>query len=393
MNIALTKTPAEEAFGISLPHRRIEEWRWTDLRARLDRPYPAQQHISVDKKDVDRLIASSPFAKINTHHIVFVNGSLDQARSNFTGLTFEMGVPTSSAIDDPVIHLNSVIEPAGLTLRFESNMDVLVEIMHIATKGTARSMALRNCIEVADGASATIIETYLGEGDYVLSSVMEFEIGVGARLDRVKVEHESATATHLSHVVTYLAKDAKLNEFTLTSGATLNRQNGTYTFAGENADAKIAGAYLLNNKQHADTRLVVDHAVPHCTSRETFKCVMDDHARGIFQGKVMVRKRAQKTDGKQSSHALLLSEFAEFDAKPELEIYADDVVCGHGATAGDINQDHLFYMRSRGIPEAEAKSLLIAAFVGEAFDNIVDDGLREAMVDYAASWLQVRKHV
>ena len=222
---------------------------------------------------------------------------------------------------------------------------------------------------------------------------MEFEIGVGARLDRVKVEHESATATHLSHVVTYLAKDAKLNEFTLTSGATLNRQNGTYTFAGENADAKIAGAYLLNNKQHADTRLVVDHAVPHCTSRETFKCVMDDHARGIFQGKVMVRKHAQKTDGKQSSHALLLSEFAEFDAKPELEIYADDVVCGHGATAGDINQDHLFYMRSRGIPEAEAKSLLIAAFVGEAFDNIVDDGLREAMVDYAASWLQVRKRV
>jgi Fe-S cluster assembly protein SufD len=391
VNIALTKTPAEEAFGIALPHRRMEEWRWTDLRARIDRPYPAHQNTVTTKIDVDRLIASSPFAKINTHRIVFVNGSLDQTRSNFTGLTFEMGVPTSSAIDDPVIHLNSAIEPAGLTLRFESNMDVPVEIMHIATKGAARSMALRNCIEVADGASATIIETYLGEGDYVLSSVMEFEIGVGARLDRVKVEHESASATHLSHIVASLAKDAKLNEFTLTSGATLNRQNGTYTFVGENADAKIAGAYLLNNKQHADTRLVVDHAVPHCTSRETFKCVMDDHARGIFQGKVMVRKHAQKTDGKQSSHALLLSEFAEFDAKPELEIYADDVVCGHGATAGDINEDHLFYLRSRGIPEAEAKSLLIAAFVGEAFDNIVHDGIREAMVDYAERWLQTRK--
>lgn len=393
MNIALTKTPAEEAFGISLPHRRMEEWRWTDLRARLDRPYPANQNVVTDKAEVDRLISSSPFAKVKTHRIVFVNGSLDQARSNFTGLTFEMGVPTSSAIDDPLIHLNGAIEPSGLTLRFESNMDVLVEIMHIATKGTARSMALRNCVEVADGASATIVETYLGEGDYVLSSVMEFEIGAGARLDRVKVEHESASATHLSHVVTSLAKDAKLNEFTLTSGASLNRQNGTYTFLGENADAKIAGAYLLNNRQHADTRIVVDHAVPHCTSREVFKCVMDDYARGIFQGKVMVRKHAQKTDGKQSSHALLLSEYAEFDAKPELEIYADDVVCGHGATAGDINQDHLFYLRSRGIPEAEAKSLLIAAFVGEAFDNIVHDGLREAMVDYAANWLQVRKSV
>ena len=390
MNIALTKTPAEEVFGISLPHRRMEEWRWTDLRARIDKPYPSHQNTVAAKADVDRLIASSPFSKIKTHRIIFVNGSLDQARSNFTGLTFEMGVPTSSAMDDPLIHLNGAIEPAGLTLRFESNMDVMVEIMHIATSGAARSMALRNCIEVADGASATIIETYLGEGDYVLSSVMEFEIGMGARLDRVKVEHESATATHLSHVVTSLAKGAKLNEFTLSSGGALNRQNGTYTFLGENADAKIAGAYLLNNKQHADTRLVIDHAVPHCTSREVFKCVMDDHARGIFQGKVIVRKHAQKTDGKQSSHALLLSESAEFDAKPELEIYADDVVCGHGATAGDINHDHLFYLQSRGIPEAEAKSLLIGAFVGEAFDAIVNDAMRDAMADFAENWLGKR---
>jgi Fe-S cluster assembly protein SufD len=390
---SLQRTDAEQAFGINLPHRRMEEWRWTDLRARIDRPYPSHQNVSAAKADVDRIMSSSPFAKINTHRIVFVNGSLDQARSNFAGLTFEMGVPTSSAIDDPLTHLNTAIEPSGLTLRFESSIDVPVEIMHIATKGAARSMALRNCIEVADGASATIIETFLGEGDYVLSSVMQFEIGAGARLDRVKVEHEATTATHLSHVITSLAKDAKLNEFTLTSGATLNRQNGTYTFTGENADAKIAGAYMLNNKQHADSRLVIDHAVPHCTSRETFKCVMDDHARGIFQGKVMVRKHAQKTDGKQSCNALLLSEFAEFDAKPELEIYADDVVCGHGATAGDINMDHLFYLRSRGIPEAEAKSLLIAAFVGEAFDNIVHEGLREAMVDYAANWLELRKSV
>jgi Fe-S cluster assembly protein SufD len=136
--------------------------------------------------------------------------------------------------------------------------------------------------------------------------------------------------------------------------------------------------------------LVMDHKVPHCSSREMFKCVMDENARGIFQGKVIVRKHAQKTDGKQSSHALLLSETAEFDAKPELEIYADDVVCGHGATAGDINQDHLFYLKSRGIPEAEAKSLLISAFVGEAFDGIVNDHMREAMVNFAQSWLSKR---
>ena len=116
------------------------------------------------------------------------------------------------------------------------------------------------------------------------------------------------------------------------------------------------------------------------SSRELFQCVMDDTARGIFQGKVIVRPDAQKTDGKQSSHALLLSETAEFDAKPELEIYADDVVCGHGATSGDLNPDHMFYLKSRGIPEAQAKSLLIAAFVGEAFDTIEHDGIRDALV-------------
>ena len=387
---ALSKTPAEEVFGVSLPHRRMEEWRWTDLRARIDKPYPSQEIVVADR-DVVRLIATSPFAKLTTHRIVFVNGSLDQARSNFAGLTFELGVPSSSAVDDPVIHLNSAIEPSGLTLRFDATMDVPVEIIHIATLGAARAMALRNRIEVGEGASATIIETFLGEGDYVLNAVTEIHVGAGARLDRVKVELESHDATHLSYIDCTLAKDAKLNEFTLTSGSVLNRQNGNYLFTGENANALIAGAYLLNGKQHADTRLVMDHKVPHCTSREMFKCVMDENARGIFQGKVIVRKHAQKTDGKQSSHALLLSESAEFDAKPELEIYADDVVCGHGATAGDINHDHLFYLQSRGIPEAEAKSLLIGAFVGEAFDGIVNDAMREAMVDFAENWLTARK--
>jgi Fe-S cluster assembly protein SufD len=124
---------------------------------------------------------------------------------------------------------------------------------------------------------------------------------------------------------------------------------------------------------------VVDHKVPHCTSRELFKCVMDGEARGIFQGKVIVRKDAQKTDGKQSSHALLLSDKAEFDAKPELEIYADDVVCGHGATCGDLNHDHLFYLMSRGIPEVTARAMLVEAFVAEAFETVENEQVREAL--------------
>jgi Fe-S cluster assembly protein SufD len=272
----------------------------------------------------------------------------------------------------------------------DSNADLPIEIIHVVTDAAPRAVATRHAIAVAAGASATVIETYVGEGDYLNSAVTEITLGDGARLDRVKAERESSNATHLSHVIVTLGKAAVLRDFTLTSGAALNRQNGTFTFAGQGADAKVAGAYLLNGSQHADTRLVVDHAVPHCTSRELFKCVMDGQARGIFQGKVIVRPDAQKTDGKQSSHALLLTEMAEFDAKPELEIYADDVVCGHGATSGDLNHDHLFYLRSRGIPETEAKSLLIAAFVGEAFDTIEHKGIREALAAYAEGWLAKR---
>jgi Fe-S cluster assembly protein SufD len=160
----------------------------------------------------------------------------------------------------------------------------------------------------------------------------------------------------------------------------LNRQNGVVEYHGENAVAKVSGSYLLRGAQHADTALIIDHKVPHCMSRELFKCVMDDKSRGIFQGKVIVARDAQKIDGKQSSHALLLSETAEFDAKPELEIYADDVVCGHGTTCGDLNHDHLFYLKSRGIPEMEARTMLVEAFVVEAIETVENESVRDALM-------------
>jgi Fe-S cluster assembly protein SufD len=283
--------------------------------------------------------------------------------------------------------MNAAFATGGARLTLTGNVDTPIDLVFIATEGTPRTVATRNIIELADGASATIIESHLGEGDYLANSVTEIRLGKGARLDRVKVELDAAEAIHLAHAYVTIGEGAILRDFTLTVGARLNRQNGTYVFAGPNADARISGSYLLQRRQHADTRLIVDHAVPHCTSRELFKCALDDNARGIFQGKVIVRRGAQKTDGKQSSHGLLLSETAEFDAKPELEIFADDVICGHGATAGDLDHDQLFYLRSRGIPEREAKSMLVAAFVSEAFDAIGHDGIRQALSVVAQNWL------
>jgi Fe-S cluster assembly protein SufD len=203
----------------------------------------------------------------------------------------------------------------------------------------------------------------------------------------VKVEQEALSAQHLSHVIATLGQNAILNDFTLTAGAALSRQNVNVDFTGKGGNLRVNGSYLLKNSQHADTRLIVDHKVPQCTSRELFKCVMQENARGVFQGKVIVRPDAQKTDGKQSSHALLLSETSEFDAKPELEIYADDVICGHGTTCGDLDHDHLFYLRSRGIPEAEARSLLVQAFLAEAIEAVENEQVREVLTGLVAERL------
>ncbi|MCA3561264.1 MAG: Fe-S cluster assembly protein SufD [Aestuariivirga sp.] len=387
MNAAIARTAAEEALGFHLPNRRMEEWRWTDLRQLIDKPYPPRQKVEAKGGDVERLLASSPFAGVAATRMVFVNGEYDAKHSKQSNAFVE----STAALDDPVNLMNVAFATDGARLRIEGNVDTPIEFVFISTDASPRTVATRNVIEIADDASATIIETHLGEGSYLANSVTEIRIGHNARLDRVKVELESHDAVHLAHAHVIVDRNAAFRDFTLTAGAKLNRQNGTFRFIGEFADAKVSGAYLLAGKQHADTRLVVGHEVANCASRELFKCVMDGHARGIFQGKVIVRPGAQKTDGKQSSHALLLSETAEFDAKPELEIYADDVACGHGATSGDLNHDHVFYLKSRGIPEAEAKALLIAAFVGEAFDTVHHDGIRAALEDFAARWLTERR--
>jgi Fe-S cluster assembly protein SufD len=397
MNVAITKTPAELAYGgIMLPHARMEDWRWTNLRVLIDRPYPPRLAVEARSEDIARLVRASPFSKVVRARLVFVNGHFDDRHSTLPAsgdVEFSSPARSQLASDEPVIALNRSFATGGghLRIRPGSNFDAPIELVFVATSGEARTIATRNVIEIGDRASATIIETHLGEGPYLANSVTEIRLGDGARFDRVKADIESADAIHLSHVHVTLGRDAGLHDFTLTTGARVNRQNGTYEFRGEGADARISGSYLLSGKQHADTRLLVDHCVPRCTSREVFKCVMDENARGIFQGKVIVERDAQKTDGKQSSHALLLSPNAEFDAKPELEIYADDVVCGHGATSGDIDENHLFYLRSRGIPEAEAKSMLIAAFVGEAFESISHDGIREALSDFAGNWLTTHR--
>jgi Fe-S cluster assembly protein SufD len=183
---------------------------------------------------------------------------------------------------------------------------------------------------------------------------------------------------------------ARFNTFAYTTGGAVTRNQLFLRFGGEGIVANIRGASLLRGRQHADLTMVVDHAAVGGQSREVFKTVLDDEARGVFQGKIIVRPGAQQTDAKMASHGLLLSESAEVDHKPELEIFADDVQCGHGATAGDLDEDLLFYLRTRGIPAKEAEALLIRAFVGDAIEGIEHAGLREALMEAVSGWLTAR---
>jgi Fe-S cluster assembly protein SufD len=195
---------------------------------------------------------------------------------------------------------------------------------------------------------------------------------------------------HVSSLMAAIGAGARFNDFTYNAGGGVVRNQLFVRFDGEGTLANIRGASLLRGRQHADTTLVVDHKVGGCQSREVFKAVLDDESRGVFQGKIIVRPKAQKTDARMMTQALLLSDEAEADNKPELEIFADDVQCGHGATSGALDENLKFYLMARGIPEPEAESLLVQAFVGDAVEGIEHAGLRDALMEHVVAWLKAR---
>ena len=239
MSTAVQKTAAEEALGFQLPHRRMEDWRWTDLRQMIDKPYPPRQQVTPAAGEVDRLLGLSLFARRggNAHGV-------RQRRVRQRALEAGQRIRRrQAAIDEPVNLMNVAFATDGARLRIEGNVDTPIELVFIATDAAPRAIATRNVIEIADDASATIIETHVGAGSYLANSVTELRVGNNARLDRVKVELESHDAVHLAHTHVALGHSVTFRDFTLTTGAKLNRQNGTFRFGGEDPDAKVSGAF------------------------------------------------------------------------------------------------------------------------------------------------------
>lgn len=423
MSTQIAKTAAEEAYadldslpdGFSdirtsaaaaiaetgLPTRRVEEWKWTDLRRIVDQAYPPAIGGVVDADKLTGLLDVSPFGEIAWSRLVFVNGQFDATRSNLpeniavTTMAENTTAQFSMRKGDVIDALNLAYASDGAVINVAKGQGDAgpLEIIHVVAPEQPSTITTRNTIRLEEGAELTLLETSVGhDGAYVANNVTEIEIGDNATLDRVRLQEDGAKAIYLSGTAVTLGAQSILRDFTFTLGGQTVRNQGFVTFAGEGAAANMSGSYMLAGNQHVDTTLVVNHAVPACESRELYKCVMDESARGVFQGKVIVARDAQKTDGQQSANALLLSEGAEFDAKPELEIYADDVWCGHGATSGELDENQLFYLKARGIPEAKAKALLIAAFAAAAFEEVENEQVREVFNELAQGWLDRREN-
>lgn len=403
---------AQRFEALGLPHRRIEEWKYTDLRQILKEALPPRIGDATSLTIPDVIVALGPLSALDGYRIVFANGayrpklstpgsldgleftSLATALADGRGEHEERVARLIGPEDDATLALNTAFMSDGAVLRVREGAELAkpVILVHVRAGREAHASTMRQLIEVGAGAKATIIEAFVSLPGSVLegqiNTASEVVVHDEAQVTHVKCAVDKGVVTHLANWLVTVGRGAEYRGFQHTQGVGLARNQIFVTFEGEDAKVDLSGAFLGRGSEHIDTTLVVDHVVPACESREWFKGILDDQARGIFQGKVQVQQAAQKTDGKMMAQALMLSSDAEFDSKPELEIFADDVICGHGSTVAEIDEDLLFYFRARGISEAEARALLIEAFIAEVIEKVEDEPVAEALMAFARNWLQ-----
>jgi Fe-S cluster assembly protein SufD len=378
-----------------LPTRRVEAWHYTDLRAAMADASP----ILATPREVDIEAARSVLAKRERFaagtQIVLLGGQFIAALSDRlpTGVFIAEGSAVApNVVDDPLAALNEALSPAGCTIKVARGAKLVepITVVHLTTEPSSHSVYSRTAIALDVEAQASFVEVFDGA-----------HAGVQRHAATIITLADGATAMHVAvvgdepglHIETQIcevAKTAKLAAFGLVSGGEVTRRQIFVRLAGDEAKLSLGGLALIDGARRADTTLQVVHAAPAGTSREFYRAIVDDDAVGVFQGKIIVEKAAQKTDGAMKSQAILLSPNAQMNEKPELEIFADDVVCGHGATVASLDPEQVFYLQSRGIPNREAKAMLLEAFGAEAIDRIEDKLLIEPLRDRLAAWLGTR---
>ncbi|HEV2551239.1 MAG TPA: Fe-S cluster assembly protein SufD [Stellaceae bacterium] len=401
--LAVKREAALANFGEKgFPTRRQEAWRFTNLRP-LERATfpPADSSAAEVPLDGYRLAGA-------THRLVFVNGRFAPALSDIGTLPKGAWLASSAralaerpdalavAIEEsdtagaqPFASLNVALFADGFVLILEPGVQLEhpVEIVQWGEAASPASWHQRNLIVLGEGSRARVLESFSGAGSYWANLVTTVHLGKGAVLRHAKLQDEARDALHFAMTRVHLAERAGYETFVLTLGGRLAREDIQPKLEGEGAAVNVNGAYLLRGEQEATTAIVVDHAAPGGTTRELWKGVVEERAHGVFLGSIAVRPDAQKTDAQQTNKNLLLSPRANIDTKPELEILADDVKCAHGATVGDLDENALFYLRTRGIPAVEARRMLIEAFALDALETVADAAMREYLAAHLRRWL------
>jgi Fe-S cluster assembly protein SufD len=380
---ALIATRERAAKAFALPTRRDEPWRFTDVRTlgqSLFPPAPAGATVSEAALAPYRTDAAS-------ERVVIVNGRVVAAEgAHVTPLRDRLDLVREEDGIGALAKLNTAFVEDGVVVSLPDGTASRIEIVHWGAAEAAGAYA-RVIVELGAGAEATLVESFAGTGTYFSNTVAAIRLGTKARLRHVTLQDEAADAVHLGAVKVEAGEGATYDAFVLMLGSRLSRHDLAVRLAG-NAECIANGAYLLRGRQEATIATFVDHADPAARTKEVVKGVVDDRAHGVFQGKILVRPDSQKTDAHQLNRNLVLSPRAAVDTKPELEIHADDVKCSHGATVGDLDETQLFYLRARGIPEPEARRMLIEAFAADAVELVEDAPSRAYLQRHLARWLE-----
>ncbi len=393
---------AIDIFGQNgFPTTRLEAWKYTDIRALLKRNFtavdPSKNNIDEDRLNEIR------FPDLDCQELVFINGHYSSAHSQNPELAQNASICSLAGADaktqnlaEPYITkyaradkhgfaaLNAAFAVDGAFVYVPDNveLDRPIHLIFVANKQQAAFISHpRNLLVLGNNARATVIESYIGldEAEYCTNTVTEIVTGEGAQLEHYKLQQESIHGFHVGYTHAHCHRDSRLQSHSISLGGALVRNDIDVILAGRGAHVGLNGLYMAGGEQHIDNHTRVDHSMPDTSSEENYRGVLDGKARAVFNGKVVVHKDAQKSDAQQSNANLLLSDDAEIDTKPELEIYADDVKCSHGATVGQLDDDMLFYLRSRAIDENTARSLLTFAFADEVIKRIKFVPVRERL--------------
>lgn len=394
--IALRRAALEQFLSAGFPTQRQENWKYTSLRRLETRAFSVAEPTALDAKQPEWLPHTGT-------RLVFVNGHCTPALSSqhaqqpgVTVLTFKQWLQhepgevaaylsQNGQIDGPALEqLNLAFFEDGVVLNLADNtiLDEPLYIVHHCTAAAAQRMSHpRVMVRAGRNSRGTIIEHFLGahEAEYFTNAVSRIEISAGGAIQHFRVQQESTRAFHIAHVQAKLANDSRYSIHDIALGASLGRSDITTVLEGRGAHAALFGLFTPMGAQHLDAHTRIDHVAPNTTSEEDYRGIAGGRGRGVFNGKVIVRPDAQKIDARQSSRNLLLSPQAEIDTKPELEIYANDVKCSHGATTGQLDATALFYLRSRGLSESDARAALIRAFAESILTTIDVAALRTAL--------------